>query len=279
MKRIAVLVCLLLAACSGAGPSAPMSASRGPEPVKQRQRVGMQRAMSVVDRVLAGWDDADPRVIELLGEVPSANLVPGDALPSKSFPTRIPGGWEVDALVSSLHKPFYYRSFKFRLTGPWPDVDVEVVRMSELVAVQDVSDAITSLQQHLSDPIVLPDVPTGGLHYFYLRYAGDKIEGTIDLTLAPKRRLHIQFGVATFDGCGGDSAKPTRVLGERSLYYTSHHKGQVWSQLIWPVARGESVGSYGLTGPFSLRRLTKWAEQMERLRQQELRARPDHPGC
>ena len=165
------------------------------------------------------------------------------------------------------------------MTGAGPDARVEIVRLSDLTWVQNVSDAITSLQQHISDPIVLPDVPTGGLHRFKLYLSGDAVEGGIDLTIAPKRRLNIQYGVATFDGCGGDSAKVTHILGNRALYSSMRYEGQVWSQLIWPVARGDIVGSYGLSGPFSVARLTTWAEEMERLHRQQIRARPDHPGC
>ncbi|MEA2517796.1 MAG: hypothetical protein QOG16_1634 [Actinomycetota bacterium] len=275
MKPIIFSLVLLMTSCSGdvATPEVVPPATPDTE-----QRVTQQQAMSIVDRLLLGWDRGGPRVVELLGEEPGSDLVPGQDTPSKSYPVRIHGGWELDAVVSSLHKPFIYRTLKLRVLGAGDETRVEVVRMSELVSVHDIADAITSLQQHIDDPIVLPNVPTGGLHRFKLYLRGEGVEGGIDLNIAPERRLSIQFGIATFDGCGGDSAKVTRILGERALFSTIHHKGQVWSQLIWPVARGEIVGSYGLAGPFSLARLTKWAEQMERQRRQQVRA-PDHPGC
>ena len=182
-------------------------------------------------------------------------------------------------MTTSLHAPFRYRTFLLRVTGTRPDPQVEIVRESGIETVQDLSQAITALQQFIKDPIVLPDVPTGGMRRFSLRFGLEATEGGIDLELAPDHLLSIQYGVATFDGCGGDNAEVTKVLGRRALFSTLTHRKQVQSQLIWPVARNEIVGSYGLSGPFTVDQLTVWAEQMERLRQETIRARPEHPGC
>ena len=100
MKRIALAVVFALAACSAPAPTSPPE--REAEAVSNqpqlRERMRMQTVMSLVDRVLMGWDRGAPRVVELLGKEPRPDLVPGRDILSKSFPVRVRGGWEIDAL-------------------------------------------------------------------------------------------------------------------------------------------------------------------------------------
>ncbi|HVF52370.1 MAG TPA: hypothetical protein VNC78_02060 [Actinomycetota bacterium] len=77
----------------------------------------------------------------------------------------------------------------------------------------------------------------------------------------PDRHLSIQYGHATFDGCGGDHVIETDVLGQRALLYVV--TGARWAELIWPVKPGRVTGRWGLTGSFSGWEIIQLAESME----------------
>ena len=74
-----------------------------------------------------------------------------------------------------------------------------------------------------------------------------------------EERVYLQYGVATFDGCGRDAAHPTTVLDRPALY--SRHPGQ--TTLIWPATPGHPDGRFGITAAENLNTVIRWAEEME----------------
>jgi hypothetical protein len=144
--------------------------------------------------------------------------------------------------------------------------------------------AIARLRAHIDTPIVLPRDASAGLPG-YRRWKADPkylesndVDGTESGTLnliKKKRMLGIDFGTASFDGCGGrDHAIRTDVRGQPALLSVSRES--LWSHIIWPVRSEGSTGRYGLYGTFEGWQLIRLAESMERGRLEAIDA-PE--GC
>lgn len=144
-----------------------------------------------------------------------------------------------------------------------------------------ISKALVALRKHLDVPVILPagvrskaglvrDQPV-----WFGRHMG-KPAARLPLNIG-KDELDIEYGVALFDGCGADMARPTSVGEIPALYLRlgRRHSG-VRTDLIWPATRHNWAGRYGLSGTYRLRELLVMAESMEeRAAEGELR---DH-GC
>ena len=146
-----------------------------------------------------------------------------------------------------------------------------------------VEKAIARLQRHVKTPIILPRQFPGmpNLRRWladpkYLDWDdvinGERVGGLV--LRRPSRVLSFQFGYATFDGCGGDLAIETNVLGQPALLNLS--SGHLWSSLIWPVKAGEIAGRYGISGTLEGWQVIELAESMELAR---LEATKRQTGC
>lgn len=138
--------------------------------------------------------------------------------------------------------------------------------------------ALALLQRHVDVPVVAPSLLRGlwtasRKYIDWARHDGLRV-GSVELRHRDQI-LHISYGAAGFDGCGGDSAIQTKVLGRRALVSTA--RGALWSTLIWPVAEGETTGRYGLSGTFEPAQLLTLAESMELQRLEA--AAGAHQGC
>ena len=92
----------------------------------------------------------------------------------------------------------------------------------------------------------------------------------LHLEFGSHEHLYLQYGVATFDGCGADTARQTTVLGQPAMYSSSGRPP--WTELIWPATPKHPEGRYGVTGNLTLRRALAMAESMERRRVRSIRA-------
>jgi hypothetical protein len=121
----------------------------------------------------------------------------------------------------------------------------------------------------VSVPVLLPPNLPGGAHLashdaLYSARYGKKTAWFLQLEWPDKRHLFLQYGVALFDGCGGDTAKPVQIGNQPGMIYVS--PGHRWSDLIWPATRKHLQGVYGLAGSFTREGILRLARSMERAR-------------
>jgi len=87
----------------------------------------------------------------------------------------------------------------------------------------------------------------------------------------------LQYGHAVFDGCGADTARPSRVGRYPALLMTIQ-AGSPYASIIWPATPKHPEGWYGITGGFTGPEIRRLAASMARTRQE---ARPSrrNAGC
>jgi hypothetical protein len=133
--------------------------------------------------------------------------------------------------------------------------------------VASLRQAVRIAGRHVAVPVNLPSpLPRGarldGRRPLYL--ADSQGERSADLFLAVPDRgtMLIQWGSAGFDGCGGDTAKPVRIGGDRGLILIHRYKRLINAQIIWPARKGSIEGTYGISGQFRRGRIVALAESM-----------------
>jgi hypothetical protein len=101
-------------------------------------------------------------------------------------------------------------------------------------------------------PVVLPHPLPSGTHLdpqghlFVRTVPGGRRAAQLQLVFGAGGHLIIQYGVAVFEGRGGDDAVPTKVGGMDALIYQS--PDLLWTELIWPATPDHPEGKYGLSG-------------------------------
>ncbi len=70
----------------------------------------------------------------------------------------------------------------------------------------------------------------------------------------------LTYGVAEFDGCGGDRAEEVTIGRADGLLLTS--VGAKWIQVIWPATKDWMRGTYGVAGSLSQREALALARLM-----------------
>ena len=153
-------------------------------------------------------------------------------------------------------------------------------RLSRKPVASFLQDALAIMRRNLDIPVALPPLPKGSRlpprKGLTAHFSGAKKSYRLHLLVGRRRHLYIDYGVAVFDGCGGDQARPVNVGIERGLLLGSHRTP--WSQLIWPANKRTLRGTYGLAGSFTGKELLKLARSM----QTRLEAQPSphgHPNC
>ena len=168
------------------------------------------------------------------------------------------------------------------VTSPAPDATdhrsqppprVEAPRFESIAA------ATEFLQSKVDVPVVLPqplpsDTRLGGAHSVSVLVFGHRVNGQLHLVFGSHRILDLQYGLALFDGCGTDAARPTAVGGRPALAYVSTESR--WTELIWPATARHPVGRYGVAGNLSLSRALALATSRDRARVVARRAKV---GC
>lgn len=263
--------------------SSPSPAPSSKRPPQRKLRVREQNKVDeAAYEVLSGWDRSSPTVQRLLGRTPRTKLLPGPDDFSYSTPRRVHGGWRVEAIVRSTKDEdlFTYRYVALDISTKSADVHVVPVQMSEIGTVESIRDSTRFASKFVSVPVVLPQLPPetelkARSTSVYPAGASSSAEITLNLEGQADSELWIQYGIAKFDGCGGDSAQTTTVVGQPGLLL---HESKGWSTLIWPATHSHPEGSYGLSGPFRPARLMVWAEQMEAARRKAIERHPPI-GC
>jgi len=124
------------------------------------------------------------------------------------------------------------------------------------------------VQSKIDVPVVLPSPLPPGAHLarrpVYVSTFDAGVSAMLHLEFGSREHLYLQYGVATYDGCGADSAKTTTVLGRPAMYNSSRQA--LWTELIWPATPKHPEGRYGLTGNVTLRQARAMADSMERAR-------------
>jgi hypothetical protein len=121
--------------------------------------------------------------------------------------------------------------------------------------------ALRFIRRHVDVPVFLPRGVPKGLrlspdHPLYLTNAGG---WELSLVFGHRQHLFIQYGAATFDGCGGDSARPTHVGSRPALIYTTRGS----TELVWPATPSQPTGVYGLAGSLGPARMLAMARSMQ----------------
>ena len=104
-------------------------------------------------------------------------------------------------------------------------------------------------------PRIMPsDLRLTGLH----EMDGDGRAWMMTFEYGDDGSLHIQYGTGTFDGCGSDMARPTRVSDQPAMILPSSG----WTELVWSATPSDPVGRFGLGGTLSSRDLRAMAQTM-----------------
>ena len=138
----------------------------------------------------------------------------------------------------------------------------------ESASVASIAEAVAFLQKNVEVRVVLPrPLPPRtrlvkdpvGLSRF-----GNRVNARLTLRFGTGGILHLQYGVALFDGCGADAAHATTIRGRRALVYTAP-RGP-WTEVIWPATPAHPEGRYGVAGTLTLPQAVAMAESMEAAR-------------
>jgi hypothetical protein len=137
---------------------------------------------------------------------------------------------------------------------------------SDTRSVPGLRRAMARLRDRMDVPILVPSkVPHGtrldSRHPLRFYRRGAERTASLHFVFGRKKHLYVDYGHATFDGCGGDRAKPVKVGGKPGLLSVSPIA--TWSALIWPALPRDPQGRYGLAGSFSGAKILALAESME----------------
>jgi hypothetical protein len=138
-------------------------------------------------------------------------------------------------------------------------------RLVKLQQTPELHAAVSRLERRLGLPILLPTkLPQGSLldsrkGVSFFRY-GNHWSGRLSFVFGSRKHVLIDYGVALFDGCGGDTAEPISVNGKPGLILPS--RSATWTQLIWPATVKHPRGLYGVTGSLTRAQAIAIAESM-----------------
>ena len=131
-----------------------------------------------------------------------------------------------------------------------------------------IAGALAFIREHLGDVrVVLPDGLPGGValapkHPVYKLESTTRAGWILELVYGTKKHVNIQFGSATFDGCGTEGARAVRVGNMPGALIATQHRSGWWTELIWPATTAHPFGRYGLTGSLSPGRMLRMARSV-----------------
>ena len=135
--------------------------------------------------------------------------------------------------------------------------------------------------QNVSVPVRPPSNLPRGTHAL----VPEPIRGTkgdaaqVTLVVPGRGALTLEYGQATFDGCGPLHPRTVNVSGGSAVIDSnpSTH-GQAFSTVVWPATLEDLEGTYAVSGPFSARRMLSFARSMAR-RMSNAGHAEKRPGC
>lgn len=144
-----------------------------------------------------------------------------------------------------------------------------------------IQEAVDFLQTKVDVPVVVPSKLPRGAHLALDPVHISDFEGrrgaSLRLDFGVEGYVYLAYGLAIFDGCGGDSAVPVDILGQPGLINFGHVGGHPYADVIWPVAEGTAEGRYGVDATLRKQRVIAMAESMEEAR---VEASQEEPlGC
>ncbi len=86
--------------------------------------------------------------------------------------------------------------------------------------------------------------------------------GQIHLTLPGGRDLTLEYGAATFDGCGPLHPQDVRVGKAPAVLDVDRSGGRTFSTVVWPATRQDLTGRYGISGEIGPRQALDFARSM-----------------
>lgn len=161
--------------------------------------------------------------------------------------------------------------------------ELELTDVGEMDPPQfnSIEEAVAFLETKVDVPVVLPKplpkdtrLSPGGVY----RIGFNGRHGwTLSLEFGVEGTILLQYGLAVFDGCGGDSARPVDIAGRPGLINFGRHGAVPYADVIWPVAEGTAEGRYGVSANLPKERVIGMAISMERSRVEA--SREDPLGC
>jgi hypothetical protein len=151
-------------------------------------------------------------------------------------------------------------------SGRSQPTQMEETTWSDANSVPGLRHAVARLRERIDVPILVPSkVPHGttldSRHPLRFYRRGAERTAVLHFVFGRQKHLYVDYGHATFDGCGGDRAKPVKVGGKPGLLSVSPIA--TWSALIWPALPRNPQGRYGLAGSFSGAEILALAESMQ----------------
>jgi hypothetical protein len=144
---------------------------------------------------------------------------------------------------------------------------------AQATSFRSITEAVRLLQAkvHVVLPRPLPpDTRLGPGRAVYVAKFGGRVNGQLHLEFGSHGVLDLQCGLAMFDGCGADAARPVHI-GTRSALITTS-PGSRWTQVIWPATPSSPEGRYGLAGTLPMKTALAMADSMEVERVRAMRA-------
>jgi hypothetical protein len=144
--------------------------------------------------------------------------------------------------------------------------------------------AVAFIQRHVDVPVVVPDpLPEGtrlvGRKPVFVSSFEGRVHAQLGLRFGESGQITLQYGVAGFDGCGGDSATPTRVGSQPAMINEADPRSGAYpyATVIWPATPDHMEGRYGISATGTGPEVLAMAESMERARVAMGTEEP--PGC
>jgi hypothetical protein len=130
---------------------------------------------------------------------------------------------------------------------------------------RSIAAAVQFLSDRVDVAVVVPtNLPVG------TELAGDpsvnRTGAQLTLALPRHRFLTIQYGKASFDGCGPLHPRRVTVARIPAVIDTSTSHGRPFTTLVWPATLKNLEGRYGLSGQFTAAQILAFANSMQRAR-------------
>ncbi len=251
----------------------------------------------------AGIDGAQPGIVmpaaPRVGDLYRQEFYAGEAEDTAEVlrlheTVTVPHGSFEDVLVTEDRNPLepgfvenkYYAPgvgvvFERMMQGGEGELELTSVETIDPPRFASIEEAVAFLETKVDVPVVLPKALPKGTRLTadpVYRVGFNGLYGwSLSLAFGVQGSILLSYGLAIFDGCGGDSAKPVDIAGRAGLINDGHHGAVPYADVIWPVADGTAEGRYGVSATLPRERVIAMAVSMERSRVEASREEP--LGC
>ena len=153
--------------------------------------------------------------------------------------------------------------------SPIASPTVDSARATHTPRFHSIGAAVAFIKRRADVPVVLPAgmprsialSPKTAVYRLVAQVAPSRM---LSLVFGKDKHLLIEYGSATFDGCGpGPDARNVHVAGVPAVIEGHRYGSSWWTQLIWPATLAHPLGRYGLSGSLPPGRMLRMAQSMQ----------------